>query len=297
MDGRHFLFACILSVGLGSPSRAADAPARKPAFRTEGLSSAEERHEPDGTWVGRTVRSRFDFVSASAWAGPSARLLLAETFVREERSDREGATSRLEVTALKSGAKPYDTTAWTLRTPADEISFSFWGDFLETIRYGCCGAEDLHRFVDLESGRVVAVFSEKAAFLAADDRSLDRIVSYLSMMASREEITFPDEKNAIGVLSLSGRGGTASRVVFARVPVEDMGTPRVLVTGPDDSDASDFVRLPGAKKGRAAGEAVNGVTVTLDWGGGLVATIPVTGDGFDLEKAVLPKGFSARPTR
>jgi hypothetical protein len=297
MKARNRFFACALSVGLGAPSRAADDPARKPSFHVEALSSAEEVRGPDGTWIGRTVRSRFDFVPASAWAGPAARLLLHETFVREERSDREGAVSRLDVTALKNGAKPYDTKAWSLRTPADEISFSFWGDFLETIRYGCCGAEDLHRFVDLESGRVVAVFSEKAAFLAADDRGLDRVVSYLSMMASREETAFPDEKNAIGVLSLSSRAGTPRKIVLTRSPVEDMGTPKVLVSSADDPEGSDLVRLVAAKKGRAASEVVSGVTVTLDWGSGFVATIPVTHDGFDLDKAVLPKGFSAQAAR
>jgi hypothetical protein len=295
MKQRRFVLAAVLFLVLPIRSNAAEKkPAPNPPFRTEATSSAEERREPNGTWVGSTVRSRFDFVSASAWAGESARLLLAEKFVREERSDREGATSRLEVKALKTGAKPYDTTAWTLKTAADEIAFSPWGDLLETLRHGCCGAEDLHRLVDLETGRAIVTFSEKPAFLRTDDRGLDRIVSYLSMMASREDEKFPEDRSVIGVLSLAGRTGSPRSILITRTPVEDMGTPRVLVKGPDDREGSDSVNLTDAKKGRAAGDVVGGVTVILDWGDGLVATIPVAHDGFDLPKAVLPKGFSAR---
>jgi hypothetical protein len=281
----------VLALALSFPLHAADAPP-KSVFRTEGASSAEELRAADGTWIGRTARTRHDFVSAP-WAGEKARLLVTAKFTREERSDREGSTATLEVTALKSGAKPYDTTAWTYRTAAEETAISSWSSFLETTQKGCCGAEDLHRLVDLETGREIAAFSGRYALLESDWRPLERVVSYLSMMAGGDDSAYKAGKESVGILTLAGRGGASDRIVISRTPREDMGTPGVLVLEKGEKEPMDFARLKGARKGRRAAEVVNGVTVVLDWGSGLIARFRVERDGFDLEGAELPTGFTA----
>jgi hypothetical protein len=281
----------LLAFALSLPLFAADAPP-KPVFRTEGSSSAEELKAADGTWIGRTTRTRHDFVSAP-WAGERAHLLVTSTVTLEERSDREGSTATLVVTALKSGAKPYDTTAWTYRTAAEETAISSWSSFLETTQKGCCGAEDLHRLVDLETGREIAGFSGKYALLESDTRPLERVVSYLSMMAGGDDSAYKAGNDSIGILTLAGREGASDRIVISRAPREDMGTPSVLVLEKGEKEPMDFARLKDAKKGRRAADVVTGVTVVLDWGSGLVARLPVERDGFDLEKAGVPKGFTA----
>ena len=281
----------LLAVALSLPLFAADAPP-KSVFRTEGASSAEELKGADGTWIGRTTRTRHDFVSAP-WAGEKAHLLVTSKFTREERSDSEGSAATLEVTALKSGAKPYDTAAWTYRTAAEESAISSWSSFLETTQKGCCGAEDLHRLVDLETGREIVAFSGKYALLESDTRPLERVVSYLSMMAGGDDSAYKAGKDSVGILTLTGVSGASDRIVISRPPREDMGTPSVLVLEKGEKEPMDFARLKDAKKGRRAAEVVNGVTVVLDWGSGLVARLPVERDGFDLEEAELPKGFTA----
>jgi hypothetical protein len=285
---RAFLPAALL---LAHPLLAADVPP-KTTFRTEGTSSAEELRAADGTWIGRTARTRHDFVSAP-WAGEKARLLLTEKFVKEERSDREGATAILVVTALKTGAKLYDTTPWTYRAEAEEVALSSWSTFLETTQKGCCGAEDLHRLVDLETGHEIVAFSGRYAFLAADFRPLERVVSYLSMMAAGDDSAYKASREPIGILTLAGRRGPSDRIVISRAPREDMGTPRVLVLEAGEKEALEFARLKDAKKGRRAAEAVRGVTVVLDCGSGLIARVPVERDGFDLADAQLPRGITA----
>ena len=280
-----------LAFAISLPLFAADAPP-KLVFRTEGGSSVEELKAADGTWIGRTTRTRHDFVSAP-WLGERAHLLLTSKFTREERSDREGSTARLEVTALKSGTKPYDTTAWTYRTAAEETAISSLSSFLETTQRGCCGAEDLHRLVDLETGREIVAFSGKYALLGSDDRPLERVVSYLSMMAGSDDSAYKAGKDSVGILTLSGRAGASDRIVISRAPREDMGTPSVLVLEKGEKEPMDFARLKDAKKGRRAADVVNGVTVVLDWGSGLVGRFRVERDGFDLEGAELPNGFTA----
>jgi hypothetical protein len=281
----------LLALAFSLPLRAADAP-QKSMFRTEGAASAEELKAADGTWIGRTARTRHDFVSA-AWLGEKAHLLVTSKFTREERSDREGSTATLEVTALKSGAKPYDTTAWTYKTAAEETAISSWTSFLETTRKGCCGAEDLHRLVDLETGREVAAFSGKYALLASDWRPLERVVSYLSMMAEGDGSAYKAGKDSVGILTLAGRAGASDRIVISRAPREDMGTPKVLVVEAGEKEPMDFAQLKNARKGRPAAEVVSGLTVVLDWGSGLVARFPVERDRFDLEGAQLPRGFAS----
>jgi hypothetical protein len=208
---RIFLLALVLAL----PLRAAETPP-KTTFRTGGSSSAEELRAADGTWIGRTARTRHDFVPAP-WAGEKARFLLTSKFTREERSDREGAT---------------------------------------------------------------------------DFRPLERVVIYLSMMAAGDDSAYKASRESVGILTLAGRGGASDRIVISRSPREDMGTPRVLVVEAGGKEPLDFARLKDARKGRRPADAVRGVTVVLDWGGGVVARIPVERDGFDLAEADLPKGFA-----
>jgi hypothetical protein len=285
----HARAAVQLLLALSLPLHAADAPP-KPVFKAEGAASAEELRAADGTWIGRTARTRHDFVYAP-WLGEKAHLLLTSRFSREERSDREGAVATLEIAALKTGARPYDTAAWTFKTSAEEIALSPWTSFLETTQKGCCGAEDLHRLVDLETGRELSAFSGRYAFLAADTRALERVVAYLSMMADAS--AYKAGKESVGILALVGRGGVSDRLVISKTPREDMGTPKVLVLEAGEKEPLDFARLKDAKKGRRAAEAVRGVTVVLDWGSGFVAKILVERDGFDVAEAELPKGFTA----
>jgi hypothetical protein len=78
--GRMFMLAFFVA----RPLHAADPPP-KTVFRVEGTASAEEQRAPDGTWIGRTTRTRHDFVSAPR-AGEHAHLLLTSRFTREVRS-------------------------------------------------------------------------------------------------------------------------------------------------------------------------------------------------------------------
>jgi hypothetical protein len=147
--------------------------------------------------------------------------------------------------------------------------------------------------VDLESGREIVAFSGKYALLGSDDRRLERVVSYLSMMAGGDDSAFKAGKDSVGILTLAGRAGASDRIVISRAPREDMGTPSVLVLEKGEKEPMDFARLKDAKKGRRAADVVTGVTVVLDWGSGLVGRFRVERDGFDLEGAELPKGFTA----
>ena len=99
---RKFLFAFALAL----PLRAADA--LRSVFTVEGTSSASELKTADGTWIGQTTQTRYDFVQQSAWTGSNGHILLTEKFVREERSDRELPKGLKTAREKRDGRNPGD---------------------------------------------------------------------------------------------------------------------------------------------------------------------------------------------
>lgn len=268
--------------------------ASAPAFTRTAEARVSETTTPGGVWIGKTAHVVYDFVQPGE-GHAKGRTLLSQQFSREERSDREGTTASVVVTALRSGAQPYDTTLWSIKTPADEGKVREFDGLYETLKHGCCGAEDLHRFFDLGSGKGVVAFSSNAAFASAQDRRFDRIVTYLGMMASHADVPYPDERDVAGVLTLSAYDRVVDRVAVVLAKPEDTGSPNLtLALAKDPDSGGTWLRLDRPKGATSTREVVSGLVVTLDWGQKTTGTIPITQDGFDASHAVAPKGFAFR---
>lgn len=270
-------------VALAASSAATPPKATTPAVhRSEAF--AEERREGDAR-VNRTVSVRLDFVDVSlaGRGGNAERVLLAQRFDVTRRDDREGEEARLELTAYRTGAKPYDIVAWTRSLEASAGRVDGPLGLYEAKTRGCCGAEDLKRLVALASGREVAAYTGEPATVAGEERAA-RVVGYHSMMAARELPERAKRKNAIGALTLSSAEGPLARLLVLREKVEDFGTPRITLLRRSAPG--------GGAPSLATSDAKAGYRVRLEWDEALVAVIPVRGDAFQPAEATLPAGFS-----
>lgn len=214
-------------------------------------------------------------------------------------SGREGADSKLEVNAWISGKNKYDTKLWSINDCAE--SGMKTNDFYQTTEYGCCGAENLSKAYDIETGKLLFSFttvpvSVDISFLgnSPHQNSLKRQFAYVSSNGTTSacgKSVVP--KRSIGVLTLLDGKRQIDKISLDSDDGELAWSPMLSVISKEDPKGAPHT-LVMYKNSVNPAEAVKGFSIKALYYEGVEVIIPVTNDKFDIQQASLPKAIKLR---
>lgn len=298
LNGRRWTALALLALAVPSLLAAA------PPFRREMAATVEETPIPGvdgqpGGWSRKIVLPRYEFFTLwpdQGTPGEPVEILLESVLTTVQRTDSEGSDSSLTVTAWKSGKKRYDTKLWSFTDPADEGEIFRYGELYQTVKYGCCAAENVHRIYDLRTGRLAATSTVTPGIVEVPNTPVRRIVAYHGTAGQEPPPEGETIKRLLGVLTLSARGEMLHRVGVVETGEENRieFSPELVlkVDGSDGvGDTGTDVTLWAAEKNPTP-SGIRGFRVELAWpdeGKGVdVIRIPVENDDFDLANAKVP---------
>jgi hypothetical protein len=278
--------------------------AAAPPFQREVKATVEETAIPGvdgqpGGWSRKTVLPRFEFFTLwpdTSTPGEPVEVLLDSVLTSMQRTDSEGTESSIVVTAWKSGKSRYDTKLWSFTDEADGGEIFRYGELYQTVKHGCCAAEDVFKIYDLRTGRLAATSTVRPGIVEVPNTPVRRIVAYHGTAGEVPPPEAETMKRLLGVLTLSTRGE-----VLHRVGVVDTGEENriefspALVLKVDGSDgvgdsATDVTLWVAEKNPTPSG--IRGFRVELTWldegKGADVLRIPFENDDFDLANAKVP---------
>ncbi len=217
-------------------------------------------------------------------------MIISQRIESTTRSGVEGADSHLEAIAWITGKTMYDTKLWVIRDRADRGEE--WGDFYRTTKYGCCGAEQLHRVFNLRTGRYIFSFTTEPAFIDVPNTTIKRNISYVSANAASDDKN-PVPSGGIGVLTLSSNDSRIDCILLESEDGELAWSPKLSLIDKKEVKGASRLSLWHSNRENKA-EAVRGFSVKLFFYDGMEAIIPVSGDRFDIQKASLPKAIKIK---
>lgn len=278
--------------------------AAAPPFRREVAATIEETPIPGedgqpGGWMRKTVLPRFELFTLwpdHGTPGEPVEVLLDSVLTSMQRTDSEGTESSIVVTAWKSGKSRYDTKLWSFTDEADGGEIFRYGELYQTVKHGCCAAENVYRIYDLRTGRLAAASTVRPGIVEVPNTPVRRIVAYHGTAGQVPPPEAETMKRLLGVLTLSARGEMLHRVgVIATGEEERIEFSPALVLKVDGSDgvgdsATDVTLWVAEKNPTPSG--IRGFRVELTWldeGKGVdVIRIPFENDDFDLTHAKVP---------
>lgn len=203
----------------------------------------------------------------------------------------EGADSTLEAVAWVSGKARFDTQLWVIRDSAD--AGEQWGDFYRTTKFGCCGAEDTHRAYSFTTGEYAFSFTTEPVSVDIPNTPIKRDISYISANAQTNFEYFKKYPRGIGVMTLFAGNSTIDRIILESDDGELAWSPKLSLV-----DAKEVRGTPRLSLWHSNGvnrtEAVTAFSVKLSYYEGMDVIVPVNGDKFDVQKAVLPQSVTVR---
>ena len=258
-------------------------------------SSASETGEGEET-IQTITNSTFAFDLLWAPGGAdSINVLYRQVITTGQSLVSEAGTSELEVTAWKKGAKGYDEELWTIRDNSNEGEA--WGEYYRTTLYGCCGSENTQRSYYAWSGKLAFAGTADPLFIAIPNTPVRRAVSYISAYAADGMVLETSETGA-GIVTLVDGDRTLDRILLETATGDSyVWTPQLELSDPtgeyhQNGDTFDLWK----SNGNPDPAGVTDVTLVLAWDPemGEQAELPIVAGKFDLEKAFLPDGLTAR---
>ncbi len=258
------------------------------AYEISAQSSVEEIQTENG-WERTIVNHWYSFTSFySSKDEKIVEVLISQKLKTTTKEGLEGQNSILTVDAFVSGKKKYDTTLWSITDYSD--NGEIWGDFYKTTKYGCCGAEDFHRYFDLKTGKQVVSFSGEIAQLEIPNIRIKRIFLYHSANAC---VDFPEIKiyrDVIGMLTFSAYDSLISRIILLSKDGELAWTPDIHLFTPKEGMTNNLTLW--SSNGNATKRAVSYFEIRITFYEGMVISIPIVNDDFDLRNAQIPEGIT-----
>ncbi|ALG66689.1 hypothetical protein [Beggiatoa leptomitoformis] len=274
---KHIIFCSLFFININIVVYAEPAT----GFKKQATSSVSESFE-ETVRVRKLHNQRFDFsrfFNEDVNVGVTE-ILLEQTFERVEREDMEAiASSSVKVSAFTSVKDQYEHLLWSFEDEAEEGML--WDDYYKTVKYGCCAQETTYKLFDLQTGKLITIFTGELAkvdILDVENSSSARLIAYLSSAAS---IGFDENaKDAISTLTLNSKKGVEDKVILLSDNDEySANTPKVhLLT--EKQEETQLV-LEAVTNGQ--NKLVPVYTVQLRFIDGQTLLIPVKQDKFDID--------------
>lgn len=170
------------------------------------------------------------------WHGDApVQLLLKETNVEQSSSGDEGQEGTITLVARRSQDGNFGKIFWSKRILANQMEYGF--DYLKSINYGCCGADNgfvLYRYSD---GAKMMELSSDVAEVEIPNLRSKRVIGYFSNNAALAERGQDTDLTFFGSLTyLDPESLRQQRVVFLSKP-----TYRDTTSGPPYFDSIRFI--------------------------------------------------------
>jgi len=219
-------------------------------------------------------------------------VLLSKKIETRTMAGRDGANSKLEVTAFGLNKGKYDKKLWVIKDDSNEGEDSY--QFYKTTAYGCCGAETVQRMYSFETGQHVFSSTVEPAVVDIPNTRIGRYISYLSALAVSTNLKKAGlSKNQIGLLTLTDEHRTIDRIVIESDDRSLGSSPTLSLV--NDRNKAGTTRLSlWSSDGVDKPDAVRGFSVKLLFQDGVEVIVPVNGDKFDIQAISLPVKLKAK---
>src|ERR1700688_354382 len=125
--------------------------------RCEAQASFEEHRNARGGWDRTVVEPRYELVHVRQRMDRDAvDVLLVERLESSSHSDAEASESTLAVSGWTRARARFDAKLWSFGDASDEGAVLAEQQLFASTKHGCCGAEDVHHYYSLRTGRLEA---------------------------------------------------------------------------------------------------------------------------------------------
>jgi hypothetical protein len=313
---RHTWLRTVVGVAMllgvwGACTRASDVSRGKAGagqaapHRFAAQASFEEHRNARGGWDRTVVEPRYELVRVRQRMDRDAvDVLLVERLASTSHSDAEASESTLAVSGWTGARARFDAKLWSFGDASDQGAVLAEPQLFAATKHGCCGAEDVHHYYSLRTGRLEATgTAEGVAFVAIPNTLVSRVVAYHGTNGEHPPQTGSSIPELLGVLTLGSDEGPLHRVAVTAAGVEPWTpTLRLKAAGkPEETSSLDLW----AADGHPSPHGVRGFRVLLTFEDRTHLAIPVEDDDFDLAHATVPSPFhllrldtpAARPPR
>ena len=152
-------------------------------------------------------------------------VLISQRIESTYHSGREGADSILEAVAWISGQEKYDTKLWLIEDRAD--AGGRWGDYYRATRYGCCGAENVHRVFSYRTGKYAFSFTTDPVAVDIPNTPVKRDIFYISANAASDYEHGKQYPRGVGILTISGDDIPMDRIIVETDDRELAWSPKI----------------------------------------------------------------------
>lgn len=221
--------------------------------------------------------------------GWNSKFVIEETIYIENIQQYEGNFSRTNLIAFS--IKDKNKTLWTIEDNSDEV-FYHWMDIIETVKYGCCGASDTHKYYDLNSGKKILLCDSELYYIKnSNDKSnvFFGFNSYTSVISSINKF----EKGTItGQLFYSNRDSLIDNLIFVfpEIDVYAWLPNNIYLMDKLGNKFLDITKSGNISKIQIE-DSINSFYFVLDYSYGDPIQIKIEKDRFNLEKSIIPKNI------
>jgi hypothetical protein len=271
------------------------------SFARQAQSSFASHTGPKGDFF-RIVNTTFEVAEVSIDDPRQAeRLLLEQRLVSDQNWETDSATPNLTVTARLIAKGRSAVPLWSFHESADRGET--WSNYYRTTVLGGEGGEDLVRYHELKTGRLLFLATTDPVFVRlANSTSEPRVVTYVSNKTGDEFAFTHRTPNAFGVLTMRQGARVIDQLVLVSTePTVDGWSPKI--TGVDHAGHDRHV-AEGAqeltlfeREGRSEREAWSDFDLSLHFDQDTdkpLIIVPVEGGRFAIDKATLSRGVSLR---
>lgn len=285
------LAVCGACTRAGGVSRVKPGAGQAAPQRFAAQASFEERRNARGGWDRTVVEPRYELVRVRQRMDRDAvDVLLVERLESTSHSDAEASESTLAVSGWTSRKARFDARLWSFGDASDHGAALADQQLFASTKHGCCGAEDVHHYYSLRTGRLEATATaEGVAFVGIPNTLVSRVVAYHGTNGEHPPQTASSIPDLLGVLTLGSDDGPLHRVAVTAAGVEHW-TPilRLKAAGkPEETASLDLW----AADGHPSPRGVRGFQVVLTFEDRVRLAIPVEDDDFDLAHAAVPSPF------
>jgi hypothetical protein len=261
------------------------------SHRFEAQASFEEHRNARGGWDRTVVEPRYELVHVRQRMDRDAvDVLLVERLESTSHSDAEASESTFAVSGWTGARARFDAKLWSFGDASDEGAVLAEQQLFASTKHGCCGAEGVHCYYSLRTGRLAATATaEGVAFVAIPNTLVSRVVAYHGTNGEHPPQTVSSIPELLGVLTLGSDDGPLHRVAVTAAGVEHW-TPalRLKAAGkPEETASLDLW----AADGHPSPHGIRGFQVVLTFEDRARLAIPVEDDDFDLAHAAVPSPF------
>ena len=231
-------------------------------------------------------------------------LLLRQQIDVVRRSDAEApSAAAVTVDAWSLGAEADAAPIWSIKDKGEAAQG--WGEqFLVLTSVGCCGARDVYTGYSLLNGR--RLFSATGNRLPGDWARLEvpnshgllRWAFLHAAYSADNDSVFAGHRGAVAMVSYVSETEPQRRLLFAAADPGQMDRfigwdSMIGFTVNGHGQPEQQVELWSAD-GRRDRAAIGGISLSVRFTEGLIATVPIENDALDLAHATLPDGLTVQ---